>query len=239
MSDHGITVIHVASRHTYVVPRVHAELRRPGRALNRKRVARLMREYRIQGVTRRKRRSLTRPDKKARPAPDLWAATSMPRFPARNWSAASPLCIAHSDRGSECTGSQFHFEIGELGLGQAADAPDPASTTLPRRVSGPCSKTRSAPASGPTGPPPALRSSTSSRPSITVAACANTRSSSLTAKRCSRRRGHCRLCRPSGRTRASLTPSTTRNSSSRRSPGSFESCPPRCTASKWTWRPAT
>ncbi|WP_398691156.1 IS3 family transposase [Streptomyces atratus] len=59
-----------------------ARLRCPGRAVNRKRVARLMCEYRIQGVTRRKRRSLTRPDKKARPAPDLWAATSMPRFPA-------------------------------------------------------------------------------------------------------------------------------------------------------------
>ncbi|MFB6947902.1 IS3 family transposase [Streptomyces sp. NPDC056237] len=68
---HEIIVIHVASRHTYGVPRIHAELRRLGRAVNRKRVARLMREHCIQGVTRRKRRSLTRPDKKARPAPDL------------------------------------------------------------------------------------------------------------------------------------------------------------------------
>ncbi|GHA71458.1 hypothetical protein GCM10010372_83080 [Streptomyces tauricus] len=39
--------------------------------MNRKRVACLMREHGIQGVTRRRRRSLTRPDKKARPAPDL------------------------------------------------------------------------------------------------------------------------------------------------------------------------
>ncbi|MGW0963452.1 IS3 family transposase [Streptomyces gelaticus] len=53
------------------MPRIHAELRRLGRAVNRKRVARLMREHCIQGVTRRKRRSLTRPDKKARPTPDL------------------------------------------------------------------------------------------------------------------------------------------------------------------------
>ncbi|MDV9200519.1 IS3 family transposase [Streptomyces sp. Wh19] len=68
---HEITVIHVASRHIYGVPRIHAELRRLGRAVNRKRVARLMREHCVQGVTRRKRRSLTRPDKKARPAPDL------------------------------------------------------------------------------------------------------------------------------------------------------------------------
>ncbi|WP_327293563.1 MULTISPECIES: IS3 family transposase [unclassified Streptomyces] len=66
---HEITVIHVASRHTYGVPRVHAELRRLGRCVYRKRVARLMREHGIQGAHRRRRRSLTRPDKKAKPAP--------------------------------------------------------------------------------------------------------------------------------------------------------------------------
>ncbi|MGW7412735.1 IS3 family transposase [Streptomyces sp. NPDC054863] len=48
---HEITVIHAASRQTYGAPRIHAELRRLGRALNRKRVARLMREHGIQGVT--------------------------------------------------------------------------------------------------------------------------------------------------------------------------------------------
>nr|WP_308288238.1 IS3 family transposase [Streptomyces corallincola] len=64
-----ITVIHFASRETYGVPRVHAELRRLGPPVNHKRVARLMREHGIQGAHRR--RSLTRPDRKARPAPDL------------------------------------------------------------------------------------------------------------------------------------------------------------------------
>jgi transposase InsO family protein len=49
---HEITVIHVASRHTYGVPRIHAELRRLGRSVNRKRVARLMREHGIQGAHR-------------------------------------------------------------------------------------------------------------------------------------------------------------------------------------------
>ncbi|MHC5908574.1 IS3 family transposase, partial [Streptomyces sp. S6] len=68
---HEITVLHLASRKTYGVPRVHAELRRLGRQVNRKRVARVMRERDIRGVTRRKHSSLTRPDKKARPAPDL------------------------------------------------------------------------------------------------------------------------------------------------------------------------
>ncbi|MEH0468150.1 IS3 family transposase [Streptomyces hayashii] len=50
---------------------IHAELRRLGRRVNRKRIARVMRERGIRGVTRRKRRSLTRPDAKAKPAPDL------------------------------------------------------------------------------------------------------------------------------------------------------------------------
>ncbi|MDH6223023.1 IS3 family transposase [Streptomyces pseudovenezuelae] len=78
---HEITVIHVGSRRTYGVPRVTAELRRLGRAVNRKRVARLMREHGIQGVTRRKRRSLTRPDKKAKPAPDLIGRDFHPQMP--------------------------------------------------------------------------------------------------------------------------------------------------------------
>lgn len=43
----------------------------PGRQVNRKRIARLMRERDIRGVTRRKRRSLTRADTKAKLAPDL------------------------------------------------------------------------------------------------------------------------------------------------------------------------
>ncbi|WP_441248212.1 IS3 family transposase [Kitasatospora sp. McL0602] len=68
---HEITVVHLASRGAYGVPRVHAELRRLGHAVNHKRVERLMRERGIAGVTRRRRRSLTRPDRQARPAPDL------------------------------------------------------------------------------------------------------------------------------------------------------------------------
>lgn len=68
---HEITVLHVASRHTYGVPRIHAELRRLGHRVNRKRVERVMRERGIAGVTRRKRRGLTRPAKRAVPAVDL------------------------------------------------------------------------------------------------------------------------------------------------------------------------
>ncbi|PNG20562.1 IS3 family transposase [Streptomyces cahuitamycinicus] len=68
---HEITVLHIASRCTYGVPRIHAELRRLDRRVNRKRVERIMRERDIAGVTRRKRRSLTRPAKRAVPAADL------------------------------------------------------------------------------------------------------------------------------------------------------------------------
>ncbi|WP_060889395.1 IS3 family transposase, partial [Streptomyces scabiei] len=68
---HEITVLHIASRCTYGVPRIHAELRRMDRRVNRKRVERIMRECDITGVTRRKRRSLTRPARKAVPAHDL------------------------------------------------------------------------------------------------------------------------------------------------------------------------
>ncbi|MFI1423041.1 IS3 family transposase [Streptomyces sp. NPDC020731] len=58
---HEITVLHVASKHTYGAPRIHAELVRLGRLVNRKRVERVMRERGIAGVTRRRRRSLTGP----------------------------------------------------------------------------------------------------------------------------------------------------------------------------------
>ncbi|MET7844030.1 IS3 family transposase [Streptomyces sp. NPDC005356] len=69
---HEVTVIHLASKGTYGVPRVAAELRRTGRPVNRKRVARIMREHGIVGHTRRTgRRSLTQQDTKAAPAPDL------------------------------------------------------------------------------------------------------------------------------------------------------------------------
>ncbi|MET9660546.1 IS3 family transposase [Streptomyces sp. NPDC006510] len=68
---HGITVLYIASWCNCGVPRIHAELRRLDRRVNRKRVERITRERGIAGVTRRKRRSLTRPAKRAVPAADL------------------------------------------------------------------------------------------------------------------------------------------------------------------------
>jgi transposase InsO family protein len=66
-----IRAIHGEHRSSYGSPRVTDELRRRGRRVNRKRVERIMRERHIVGITRRRRRSLTKQDTAAAPAPDL------------------------------------------------------------------------------------------------------------------------------------------------------------------------
>ena len=67
-----ILLIWGGSGETYGCPRIHAELHAAGERVSRKRVARLMRDLGIQGVTRRRfKTTTTRKDAKARPAPDL------------------------------------------------------------------------------------------------------------------------------------------------------------------------
>jgi transposase InsO family protein len=66
-----IRAIHAEHKGGYGSPRVTTELRRRGRRVNRKRVERIMRERGIVGITRRRRRSLTKQDTSAAPAPDL------------------------------------------------------------------------------------------------------------------------------------------------------------------------
>lgn len=66
-----IKAIYHGSRRTYGAPRIHAELREEGVRVSRKRVARLMKEAGLVGVSRRKRPVTTRRDRSARPAPDL------------------------------------------------------------------------------------------------------------------------------------------------------------------------
>lgn len=73
--------IHLRSRGTYGVPRVHAELRDEGLRVGRHRVARLMRAAGLQGVARRTRRRTTIRQAGAQPAPDLVQ---------RNFTAARP-----------------------------------------------------------------------------------------------------------------------------------------------------
>ena len=68
-----IRAIHRESRGTYGAPRIHAELVDEGWRIGRKRVARLMREAGLFGVSRRKWISTTQRRPDARPAPDLVA----------------------------------------------------------------------------------------------------------------------------------------------------------------------
>ncbi|MCX2928410.1 IS3 family transposase [Streptomyces sp. NEAU-W12] len=66
-----IRVLHAGSRGAYEAPRIHAALRRAGRVVNSKKIERLMRKHRIVGITRRRRRGLTRQAKRAVFALDL------------------------------------------------------------------------------------------------------------------------------------------------------------------------
>ena len=63
--------IHTASKGTYGAPRVHAELQATGTRTSRKRVARLMREAGLHGVSRRRRRVTTVRGPEEERAPDL------------------------------------------------------------------------------------------------------------------------------------------------------------------------
>jgi transposase InsO family protein len=65
-----ITEIHTAHP-AYGAERVTRELKRQGIEVGSRRVTRLMREHGIVGITRRKRRNLTRPDAGAEAVPDL------------------------------------------------------------------------------------------------------------------------------------------------------------------------
>ena len=64
-------MIHDSSRGTYGVPRVHAELAADGVQIGRKRMARLMRQAALQGVSRRRSQRTTRRGRNPQVVPDL------------------------------------------------------------------------------------------------------------------------------------------------------------------------
>jgi putative transposase len=66
-----IVTSHQASRGTYGVPRIHAELASGGTQCGRKRVARLMRQAGLVGCHRRRPFQTTQRDPQAQSAPDL------------------------------------------------------------------------------------------------------------------------------------------------------------------------
>ncbi len=82
-----IEAIHARSRGTYGAPRVHAELAAEQIRVSRKRVARLMREAGLAGVSRRRRRGTTKRDPEAQPAPDLVEREFTSEAPDRLWVA--------------------------------------------------------------------------------------------------------------------------------------------------------
>jgi putative transposase len=82
-----IQSIHMRSRGTYGVPRVHAELAEEETRVGRKRVARLMRGLGLHGVSRRKGTRTTVRHPERRPAPDLVQRDFTARTPNQLWVA--------------------------------------------------------------------------------------------------------------------------------------------------------
>lgn len=93
---------HAASRGVYGAPRVRAELRASGISVSRKRVARLMREQGLTGVTRRRKFRTTIRNAERRPAPDLVNREFLASAPNQLWvsditevpTATRPLYLA-------------------------------------------------------------------------------------------------------------------------------------------------
>lgn len=83
----SIRAIHERSQGTYGAPRIHAELGAHGIRVSRKRVARLMRQAGLQGVSRRRWITTTRRRQAARPAPDLIQRHFQAEHPNRLWVA--------------------------------------------------------------------------------------------------------------------------------------------------------
>lgn len=79
--------LHARSRGTYGVPRIHAQLRAEGTVVGGKRIARLMHQAGLQGVSRRKKYKTTIRNEKVRPAADLVERDFTVKGPNQLWVA--------------------------------------------------------------------------------------------------------------------------------------------------------
>lgn len=79
--------IYAFSRESYGQPRTHAELKKQQYFVSRKRVRRLMHEYGLVGVHRRRYVATTQRDRDARPAPDLVERDFTANAPNQLWVA--------------------------------------------------------------------------------------------------------------------------------------------------------
>ena len=82
-----IRTIHEASRESYGAPRIHAELKEAGVGVGRKRIARLMKEEGLAGISRRRGTRTTFRDERVRPASDLVDRNFRAEAPDRLWVA--------------------------------------------------------------------------------------------------------------------------------------------------------
>jgi putative transposase len=118
--------IHARSGGTYGVPRVHAGLGRRGWNANHKRVERLMRCHGIVGYRPRRRRTLTRSDRGAAPAPDLLGRLFDPERPDLAW--CGDVTWIPTDEGWLCLASVIDLASRHLvGYSMAATTTPPWS----------------------------------------------------------------------------------------------------------------
>ena len=139
-----IETIHRESRGTYGTPRVYAELAENGVRISRRRVARLMKQAGLEGVSRRRRYRTTRRGNNAQVVLDAysrrvvgWSMANHLRtelvLEALNmaiWQRRPQHVIHHSDQGTQYTSIQFGKRCGQLGVrpstGSVGDAYDNA-----------------------------------------------------------------------------------------------------------------
>ena len=133
-SDEALTArvraIHAHSRGSYGAPRIQAELAEQGTPVSRKRVARVMRQAGLAGVSRRKGPRTTRRDAQARPARcrTWWSVSSTPTPRTGCGWLTSPTCRPWRDSCTWPSSSTCSAAGSWAGRWPGTCAPNPCST---------------------------------------------------------------------------------------------------------------